>query len=564
MVDYNVQIRRRNRGGQDADAPDYKLRVKALTNFWAFVDLIGFHGGSHQFSKCHRDLLNWSLGDANTRQLILMPRGHYKSTLMAVARTLWRIYQNPNIRIFLGSGDFSLSKSLIREIKTYLEDDYLQDNVWNNRPHKQGRLVPLMDKAGRARRQSLDTEASDKKIVWRADAIQVIRDDILKEPTVVAGSVGATATGFHYDEVIFDDVVNFDNIDTPSKRDRLFQWIYDIESVLDPMTFDEDLFNLYCQIDTAPFTKGLFKKACYLGDTVRVIGTRYDPQDYYQHVLDNATELAFSTYECNIYVNGKDSDDGYIFPEKFNEALEQRLRASMSQRRFASQYLNQIIESGSQILPWSKIKWLTSDEIVCKQANKASIRRNGVVKEINLKAVVDPATTTEEYSDYTCMAVGGVDDEGNFYVVDLWMGKEVFSVWVEKMFALLDRWNLTAVTVETVAFQKQLVYSIRQFFAKFRPVTIREWKPPARQDKMSRIESVLQPVFFNEMVYFKWTISQKKGVADQFNLFGRSTVKDDAPDAVAILKQVSVSPNTKMKAFNPSKRNFNNKYGGML
>jgi len=546
--------------------PSEDKKKKALVSFWTFVDLIGFHGGRHQFSKCHKELTDWALdGNRSSRRLVLMPRGHYKSTLLAVARTLWRLYQNPNIRIFIGSADFALSKSIIREIKTYLEDEELQEKLWNNRPHKEGRLVPHMDKVGKQRRQSHDTEADDKKIVWRADAIQVVRDDILKEPSVVAGSVGSTATGFHYDEVIFDDVVNFENIDTEAKRDKLFRWIYDMESVLDPRQFDEELYERFQKIEKSNQRLGFFKSSCYLGDTVLAVGTRYDPEDYYQHIIDNQEALGFEVFERNIYQNGSDNSKGYLFPEKFTEAMENRLRASMSDRRFASQYLNQIIAKGTQILSWENINFIHKQNIICKQPNTASVLKGETYKQIRLKAVVDPAATYHEYSDYTCIAVGGLDDDNEFYVVDMYLDKQPFSVWVNKMFDLLDRWNLSAVTIEVAGFQKQLIHSIREMFNKRRPITIREWVPSPKEDKYSRIEAALQPLISNGMFHMNQEISKLRGIQDQFNLFGRSSAKDDAPDACAMLKAISISPASVMQPFNPTKkRAFNNRYGGFV
>jgi len=566
MTDSNVMIRHRTKGGDSGWKPSFEKRKKALTDFWEFVDLIGFHGGKGQFSKCHKDLMSWALdGERASRRLVLMPRGHYKSTLLAVGRTLWRIYQNPNIRIFVGSADFGLSKSIIREIKTYLEDEELQEKVWNNRPHKEGRLVPLMDKLGKQRRNVQDTEASDKKVVWRADAIQVVRDDILKEPTVVAGSVGATATGFHYDEIIFDDIVTFDNIDTEPKRDKLFRWVHDMESVLDTRQFDEELYQRYEDIAHSNFLKGKFKENCYLGDTVIVVGTRYDPEDYYQHIIDNQDALGFEVYERNIYVNGSDNTDGYIFPEKFNENLENRLRASMSERRFASQYLNRIITPGTQVLSWESIKFIHPGSIICNQPNTASIRGFGEEKEVRLRAVVDPSATSQVYSDFTCIVVGGLDNENNFFVVDMYLGKDPFSVWLERMYELLDKWNLSAVTVESVGFQKQIIWSIKDQFKNKRPITVREWTPEAREDKHSRIEATLQPLVENGKFYMSQHLSRIKGLSDQFNLFGRPSVKDDAPDACSILKRVSVPPNSVVRPFNPTKqRAFNARYGGFV
>jgi hypothetical protein len=108
-------------------------------------------------------------------------------------------------------------------------------------------MVPLLEAQGgrkpKSRRSSDDdpfnfdegyTEAADKKIVWKGDSLQVLRSVILKEPTLHAGSVGAPNTGFHYDLAIYDDLVTFDNADTPEKSQRIIDWVSDMESVIDP------------------------------------------------------------------------------------------------------------------------------------------------------------------------------------------------------------------------------------------------------------------------------------------------------------------------------------------
>jgi predicted phage terminase large subunit-like protein len=543
-----------------------ETKIKALFDFWAFVDMIGFHGGSKNFGECHDELVKWAFArERKRRQLIMMPRGHLKSTLMSVARTLWRIYQNPNIRIFVGTESHRLSTSFIREVKMYLEDFDLQEKLWNNRPHKSGRLVPVMDSPGSQKRNQVsDTDAKDKKVVWRNDAIQVIRDDILKEPTLVSGSVGSIATGFHYDELIFDDVVTFDNINTEAKRERLFQWIYDMESVIDPLEFDEDLFECYKQVDGSRVRQGKFAPWCWVGDTVTVVGTRYDAEDYYGHVLENNETLGFDCYQRNIYKNGTDNTDGYIWAERMNSSIESRLRASMNDRRFASQYLNSIIADSEQSLSWEQINFINPQCIVCNRANIAAISRGPEeTKEIRLRVAIDPAATSNTSSDYTCIVVGGVDDQNNFYVVDMYLGKEPFNTWLQKMYQLLDKWRLSAVTIESVGFQKQLIESIRDRFSTNRPIQVREYGA-SQEHKQDRIEATLQPLFSSGKCFMNQNISKIPGLRDQFNLFGRPSVKDDAPDAMAMLKEISTPLAKQVQPFNPRKQMLNSRYGGYI
>ena len=76
--------------------PTKAQMVKALADKWAFADLIGFHGGSKAFGECHRELSAWQDSDEreHRRQLILMPRGHLKTTISTVLDILWSLYVN--------------------------------------------------------------------------------------------------------------------------------------------------------------------------------------------------------------------------------------------------------------------------------------------------------------------------------------------------------------------------------------------------------------------------------------------------------------------------------------
>ncbi len=93
-------------------------KVKALHDIWTFAELIGYEGGKKNFAAIHRKLAGFvtapqlapvclldkgfSKQKYNRRRLVLMPRGHLKSTVCSVLYTLWRIYRNPYIRILVG------------------------------------------------------------------------------------------------------------------------------------------------------------------------------------------------------------------------------------------------------------------------------------------------------------------------------------------------------------------------------------------------------------------------------------------------------------------------------
>src|SRR3989337_2980776 len=55
-------------------------------------------------AKFHRELCNFAQERRDKKKLILVPRMHLKSTLITVGYSIFRIIDNPNIRILIISG----------------------------------------------------------------------------------------------------------------------------------------------------------------------------------------------------------------------------------------------------------------------------------------------------------------------------------------------------------------------------------------------------------------------------------------------------------------------------
>jgi len=558
--------------------PSESQKIKALWDFWEFIDLINFHGGSKAFSECHRETVSWKFRpDAGFRQLVLEARGMLKSTLYCVAYVLWRVYQNPNIRFFVGTESLKLSKAFIREVEAHLVDDWLKEFVWNARPHVTGPLIPEMDSLGKSRRsivRDISTElgdefstenASTRKKVWRAEAIQVVRSRTMKEPTVTAGSVGQTSTGFHYDEIIFDDVVTFDNSSTENKIDKVFSWIYDMESVLDPAYIDVELATVLQKCTGNNFDK--VARWSISGGRLTVLGTRYSPLDYYGHVEENKEALNFEVHKRNIYANGVDNEDGYRWPEKWNEALEQQTMAQFQRKhgstglsRFYSQYHNKIVSFDVAILPWEKLSFVNPASVKLDRVkNKITIfHMDGTVRaEFRPRLVIDPTSTSSKSSDFCAMAVGGRCG-GSTYVVDFWMRREPPSTWLEKMWELVEKWNLFEVVIEMVGGFKVLEFTIQQQYLNDeskRPISVKTYQGPTSsgEGKWARIESTLGPVVANGLLHLPLHTSRDEELKRQFTFFGKATSKDDGPDVLSILQEVSYSGVLRDEAKNPNR-----------
>lgn len=543
--------------------PTMSQKIVALFDFWTFCDIIYFKGGSDNFSTCHKETWSWHVRpEASLRQLIIESRGMLKSTIFSVGRTLWRLYQNPNIRIFVGCESLKLSHSFIREIKGYLEDTWLQDHVWNARPHFDGPLIPVMDKAGKQRRYEKygdTTQAEDKKIIWRADAIQVLRPRVMREASVVAGAVNSTATGQHYDEVIFDDVVTFDNSDTEDKLERVFSWIADIESVLDPSRIDGTLYKAFWKCCPEHIDK--LAKWCVSGGRNLVIGTLYDEQDYYHYIINNQDVLQYDVHMKNIYVNGKDNSDGYRWPEVWNEEFETLKKAQLTKRfgskgaiRWYSQYENRIVNPAEIKAEWDNIVWLSGGRY--RYLEKENVVRvydshfpdAKAIADVRIRICVDPAATESKKSDFTAIVVGGFGTDKTLYVFDFWMEKADSSKWIPQLYKYSSKWNCITAHIECVAFSTELLKVFRLvYFEKYWPLLLMPYSPTNQMSKVDRIENGVYVLMHNSQVAMATYISKHTELKKQVQFLRRKTVKDDGPDVLNQLYEVSTPPSRQTK-----------------
>lgn len=577
---------RRRRRNSERQPPSKAQLVKALVDKWAFADLIDFHGGSKAFGDCHRELVAWQDSDKreHRRQLILMPRGHLKTTVSTVLDILHSLYVNPNLRIFVGSGNQGLAKAILRECMSNFTDQWLQDNVWNNRPHFSGRMIPILDSYGRIqqyrkrREESLDDggdidgedldTSDEKKVIWRQDlGIQLVRTDKMKEPSVVIGSVNSPSTGFHYDRLYLDDIINFDNYDKPDKIERLDTWRNDMFNVLDDSFFDEDLKDRLFSCTRSKNYRDIMEGYCHVGGDIFVVGTRYFKHDWYKKLIDqeveDGDESSFVTYVRNIYKNFSDNSGGYLWHERWSEKIEKQRRMDTSKKNFYAQYLNKIVISEDQTIPWCKMTTLNPAGIERKEGvPRILYKKKDETLDIMPSCVIDPAATYNEASDYTAIVIGGKDKRGNLYILDLWCGKESSVKWVKRAYDMCRKWGIKRIHLETVSFASELKTTFQLLRPTDYPVYVADYKPKSRITKKERIENGLQPLTENGMIFVQPWMSKLGYVTEQFDFFPSESVKDDVPDAFQMLNDCTKTPSQYKGQENLCRMSINKRWGG--
>jgi predicted phage terminase large subunit-like protein len=549
----------------------------ALYDIWAFADLINFKGGRTAFADFHVEYAAFlcsanepgldALGfSKSARRLCMMPRGHLKSTLGSILYVLWRVYRNPDIRVLYSTSSQKLGRAFIRELRQYWEDADLQKEVWNARPHIKGNLIPALDAAGRRAKSQkhgssrfvtddddadVENLATDKKLIWSRDALQVIRPGKFKEPTVWMVSTGTMSTGDHADLLILDDVVTFKNSDTPEKRDDIFEWSLDLASIVDPpRNVRHDTFHEW------------------VGSEWVILGTRYFGGDLYETMMEQGERLKLNTYIRNIYKNGVDDSDGYLWQEKFTPEYVADLRAQTEmdkgKNRWASQYLNLVITEEDKLVKENSIQYVHAAHIEVQDGTgmvKITLGEERVY--VRLQVVVDPAASVSAKSDFSVIAVGGYDDRKRLFVVDLKAGKWDGVELVTKIFDTCDRWKAKRVHVEAVAYQRQLLTFIRDRFPIRGALALLEYLPKGK--KQERITAQLEPLLQNQMLYAANWVAAVPEFQDEIKYFPKSK-HDDVLDAIAILAEVSTKTSSQKKAGvvnGRQQRTYNKMFGGV-
>lgn len=176
----------------------------------------------------HADVIK-CLQRKSQRKLVCLPRGCLKSTIACVGYPIWRLVNNPDLRILIDSELYTNSVTFIREIKLHLES-------------------PKMN----------DLFGQFKGPVWNSDEIVIgQRSKKLKEASIVAGGIGTTKVGQHFDLIIGDDYNSQNNTNNVENAEKVLDHYRRNISILEP------------------------------DGTYVIIGTRYHTQDVIGHILDH-------------------------------------------------------------------------------------------------------------------------------------------------------------------------------------------------------------------------------------------------------------------------------------
>lgn len=146
----------------------------------------------------HCEMMAWQA--AHQEGMCLAWRGAAKTTFLTIARCIYEILQNPNVRILLVSDAQDQAKTILRSIKAHLKSEKFQKTF--------GDYITGAE-------------------VWTETEITVNKKTSMAgEPTIMCAGIGTTLPTRHFDVILADDLVTEDNSQTEGQRQKTHNYFY--------------------------------------------------------------------------------------------------------------------------------------------------------------------------------------------------------------------------------------------------------------------------------------------------------------------------------------------------
>jgi len=490
------------------------IKEAAESDLLTFIKLVAPHrvlGDIHE-SVCRW----WTREEAGDHQLLLMPRDHQKSAMIAY-RVAWEITRNPSTTILYISATSTLAEKQLYFIKNILESKIYR------------RFWPEMV-----------AEQEGKREKWTTSEISVDhpqrKEDGVRDSTIFTAGLTTSITGLHFEIAVLDDVVVKENAYTEEGRTKVASQ-YSLLSSIESTGTDENA----------------------TGAQEWVVGTRYHPKDLYNTLIT----MEHSVYDKrgeeieskNVYEvlqhEVEDRGDGtgeFLWPRQMNERnkwfgfdiniLAKKRAKYIDKTQYRAQYYNNPNDPDNAPIDHSKFQYYDKKHLVDE---------GGVWfykdQRLNVYAAIDFAFSLRKKADYTAIAVIGVNGEGDTYVLDIDRFKtDKISVYFEHLLAMYYKWGFKKMRAEVTVAQQAIVRELKESYIKKQglPLKVDEYRPSRHEGtKEERIASILEPRYDNLAM---WHYKGGNCSLLEEELTMAHPPHDDIKDALAAAIDIAVPP----------------------
>lgn len=482
----------------------------------------------------HKEVIHWwTREDASSHQLLLLPRDHQKSAMVAF-RVVWELTKDPTLKILYISSTSNLATKQLKFMKDILTSDTYR-LYWPE----------MVNKDEMKREKWTEREISvdhPRRKEWS-----------VREPSIFTAGLTTNVVGLHCDIAVLDDVVVAGNAYTEIGREKTREQYGYLSSVE--------------------------------GTNARewVVGTRYHPNDLFSDLqemeitkYDEFGDVVesiplFEVFQRQVESVG-DGTGEFLWPKQKGaegrwfgfdaEALDRKRSQYTNRLHFRAQYYNDPHDVDSSAIQSSLFQYYEPGHLSCRDG-----RWYFKGERLNVTAAVDFAYSLGERSDYTTIAVVGADARNNYYVLALDRFKTLkISDYFNRILRLHEQWGFRTIRMEVTSAQIAIVKDIKENYIRplGLPLAVEEFRPLKWQgSKDERIMAILEPKYANHQIWHSRSSGNTQLLEEE--LVFSNPAHDDLKDALAsavdfvkpptnFLKMIS----NKLPAFN-----YHSKFGGV-
>lgn len=506
-----------------------ETRTLAEADLESFIRLVA---PKQVMGSIHTEVCNWwSRRDHKRFQLLLLPRDHQKSRLVAF-RVAHAITRDPTIRVLYISSTANLAEKQLKFIK-----DILTSPIYR-------KYWPEMVNIDEGKRER-----------WTTTEISVDhpkrKEEGVRDPTIFTGGLTTNLVGMHCDIAVMDDTVTGENALTEEGRHKV-----------------ESQYSLLSSIEGAEADEW-------------VVGTRYHPKDLYSKLIAMEEDIyddqgniieskpIYELFERQVEDTG-DGTGQFLWPRQqrsdgkwfgFDQRILAKKRAQyLDQTQFRAQYYNDPNDLADAPVARDKFQYY-EQKFLKRDSGNWYFKQN----RLNVYASIDFAFSKTKRADYTALVVVGIDSSSNIYVLDI---ERIKTDKISDYYALILRkhikWDFRKLRAETSVAQIAIVKELKSAYLMPNGVGLSiDENHPSRYDgsKEERIDAILNPRYENMQM---WHYYGGECQTLEEELVLRKPPHDDVKDALASAIEIAVPPmgiaNTQ-RAGNVLQ--FNSRFGGV-
>ena len=504
-----------------------EIREKAEADLLTFIRLVSPH---LMLGAAHIDLINWwQSADRKQDTMVLLPRGHLKSKLIAL-KTAWEITKDPAITVLYVSATSALAEKQLSAIQRILTS------------HKYRSYWPEM-----VHENENDRELWTKKEI----AVDHPKRDAegIRDPTVKAAGLTTNITGFHATSVKLDDVVVPGNAYTEDGRAKVAAAISQISSIKEPDSVTD------------------------------CVGTRYHPKDLY-HTFGKQTYTVYDDDNgeplreeqiWDIYVRVVETDGLFLWPRMrredgkyfgFNATILSKIKGEYEDvAQFYAQYYNNPNDPTSARISKSNFQYYDQKHLTSSDGRWFV---NG--RMLNIFAGLDFAYSLAKKADSTCLVVIGIDSDSRIYVLDIHRFKSNrIKDYFEAIQQTYTKWGYKKIRAEVTAAQEVIVRDLKENYIATRgmALTVDEFRPTRHLgSKEERVTATLEPKYDNMQV-FHYKGGEINALEDE--LVMARPPHDDIKDALTAAVDIAIAPRAPRVFSGPrqGKVKWHSRFGGV-